>query len=104
MDRDCIHWGATAGIKEIRRRKPRNPHICREMTGNYHDQEQCAENRYERTTTNLGPLKTKQKKPRRDRRIDGELLTRVNRFGRGIPTSNQRPLETMSRKVSAKAI
>ena len=71
MDRDYFQWGATAKIMEIIRRRRKSPetHQTRGKTvGDLPSRNNAPEIRYERAKTDLGPLKTEQKKPLRNRR------------------------------------
>ena len=61
MDREYFHWGATAEIMEIIRRRRKSPETLRlveRFIGNLETGNNAQKIRHERTATNLGPLQT----------------------------------------------
>ena len=86
MDRDYFHWGATAEIMEIIRRRRKSPETIRLVERGL----EISRPGTMRGKSDLGPLKTEQKKPPRNREKDSELLTRANRFGGGYQPLQER--------------
>ena len=87
MDRDYFHW---AEIMEIirKRRKPRDTQTGRKTSRDFPTRNDEKKIRHECSKTNMGPPRPNKRSRDEIATIDGELLSRANRFGGGY-----RPLE-----------
>ena len=83
MDRDYFHWGATAEVMKIVRRREKSPETRRLVEGRLEIarpgtilQSKCAKN-------NLGPLRPNKRSREEIAEIDSELIQCANRLGGG---------------------